>query len=182
MPAILSKEEILKELEKISNQFAGFCAGISDDIFFRQPLEKWSVAQNVTHLITSANMTKLAYRLPKFMVRIYSGKPNRSSRSYDEVVAKYKLKLEQGGRASGRFIADPVLAKKGKENILHAFNSAMETLGSVIQKKWEDQQLDEYLAPHPLLGKITLRELGYFTIYHTGHHLHIVKERLTEQI
>lgn len=180
MPAIQSKKESLEHLENISKEFSSFCSGISSDIFFRQPTEKWSVAQNVTHLITSANMTRLAYRLPKFMVRIYSGKPNRPSRSYDELVAKYKLKLEQGGRASGRFVAKPVSQKKGKEFILHTFDTGMEKLVNTIQTKWDDTQLDEYLAPHPLLGKITLRELCYFTIYHTEHHLTIVKERLKD--
>jgi hypothetical protein len=180
MPEILSKEEILKQLVEISTRFSSFCAVISNEIFFRQPAQKWSVAQNVTHLITSANMTKLAYRLPKFMVRLYAGKPNRPSRSYDELVAKYKLKLEQGGRASGRFVAKPVLAKEGKENLLHTFNMAMRKLENAVQKNWNDQQLDKYLAPHPLLGKLTLRELCYFTIYHTEHHLNIVKERLND--
>lgn len=180
MPASLSKEEILKQLTAISDEFASFCSSINDELFFRQPSVKWSVAQNVTHLITSANMTRLAYRLPKFMLRIYTGKPNRLSRSYDELVAKYKSKLEQGGRASGRFVAKPVLAKEGKENILTKFKRAMEKLENAIQKNWDDQQLDKYLAPHPLLGKLTLRELGYFTIYHTAHHLNIVKERLND--
>ena len=110
MPGILSKEEIILRSENVSKEFSSFCSGISNEVFFRQPFEKWSVAQNVTHLITSANMTRLAYRLPKFIVRIYGGKPYRTSRTYDELVAKYKLKLEQGGRASGRFIAKPVSA------------------------------------------------------------------------
>lgn len=180
MPGIQTKDEIVYHLEKISKEFSSFCSGINPEIFFRQPAEKWSVAQNVTHLITSANMTKLAYRLPKFMVRIYGGKPNRPSRSYDELAAKYKMKLEQGGRASGRFVAKPVSVKNGKENILHTFNKAMETLVNTIQKNWDDPQLDKYIAPHPLLGKITLRELCFFTIYHTEHHLNIVKERLND--
>lgn len=179
MPGHLSKEEIIKQLGAISTELFSFCTGISNEIFFRQPEEKWSVAQNIRHLITSANMTKLAYRLPKFIVRIYGGKPNRPSRTYDELVAKYKMKLEQGGRASRRFVAKPVSAKDGKENILNTFNKAMEKLITAIDKNWNDPQLDEYIAPHPLLGKITLRELCYFTIYHIQHHLNIIRERLT---
>jgi hypothetical protein len=50
-----------------------------------------------------------------------------------------------------------------------------------VELKWKDDQLDHYIAPHPLLGKLTLRELCYFTIYHAGHHLNIIKARLTEQ-
>ena len=177
MTGNLSKEIIIQKLEEVSKEFSSFCSGISDELFFRQPSAKWSVAQNVTHLITSANMTRLAYRLPKFIVRIYSGKPNRPSRTYDELVAKYKLKLEQGGRASGRFVAKPVDAKKGKEKILLDFTTSMSRLIKAVQKNWNDSQLDGYIAPHPLLGKITLRELCYFTIYHTQHHLNIIKLR-----
>jgi DinB superfamily len=182
MPGILSKEEIISQLKKASGEFSSFCSAISHELFFRQPTEKWSVAQNVTHLITSANMTKLAYRLPKFIVRIYGGKPNRASRRYDELVAKYKMKLAQGGRASGAFIAKPADPKRGRENILHAFTASMDSLIHTIQNKWNENQLDKYISPHPLLGKITLRELGYFTIYHTEHHLSIIKERLSEKI
>jgi len=56
----------------------------------------------------------------------------------------------------------------------------MDKLIIAIEKKSTDTQLDQYIAPHPLLGKITLRELGYFTIYHTQHHLAIIKDRLAE--
>lgn len=56
----------------------------------------------------------------------------------------------------------------------------MKKLITAINKNWSDPQLDQYLAPHPLLGKLTLRELGYFTIYHTEHHLNIIKERLKD--
>ena len=34
--------------------------------------------------------------------------------------------------------------------------------------------MDNFLIKHPLLGKITLRELCYFTIYHTQHHIKII--------
>jgi hypothetical protein len=45
-----------------------------------------------------------------------------------------------------------------------------------IGSKWKDPQLDKYIAPHPLLGKITLRELGYFTIHHMYHHLESIQK------
>lgn len=180
MAATMTKDEILPKLKVAGTAFASFCSGISDEQFFRQPAEKWSVAQNIKHLITSANMTRLAYRLPKFMVRLYSGKPNRPSRSYEELVAKYQFKLQQGGRASGKFNTKPVPAAQGKENILHNFNTAMSKLAAAIDRHWTDEELDQYLAPHPLLGKLTLRELAYFTIYHTEHHLAIIIHRLKE--
>jgi hypothetical protein len=178
MTGTLSKEEIILQLNTVSKEFASFCNDIDDPFFFKQPPDKWSIAQNVEHLIISAGRTNLAFSLPKFIVRIYVGKPNRPSRSYDELVAKYKLKLSQGGRASGVFIPHSVSEKEDKEKILLAFSTSMNRLALIIQKKWKDFQLDQYIAPHPLLGKITLRELCYFTIYHIEHHLNIIRERL----
>jgi DinB superfamily len=174
----MSKEDIILHLNNGSKEFISFCSGIDDSLFFYQPADKWSISQNVTHLVTAANNTRLAFTLPKFIVRLYTGKPNRPSRTYDELVTKYKLKLSQGGRASGRFVPKPVLPSAGKEKTLKIFSTAMSRLTTAVQKRWNDPQLDRYIAPHPLLGKITLRELCYFTIYHTQHHLNIIKERV----
>ncbi len=181
MPAILSKEEILQQLLETSEAFIQFNAGINTKDFFYQPADKWSVVQNVTHLTTASKSSLLAFILPKFFIRLYTGKPNRPSRTYDELVTKYKAKLAAGGRASGRFIPQPVGIEKGKEKILTDFSKAMNRLSAIIQRKWSDGQLDQYIAPHPLLGKITLRELCYFTIYHTWHHLANIKERLNKK-
>ncbi len=176
----MHKDEIIQNLEIASHDFSHFCASIDQESFFRQPAEKWSVAQNVKHLITSARITRLAFTLPKFIVRIYAGKPNRTSRSYDELINKYKLKLQQGGKASGRFIPEKISSNGKKEKWLLDYDRVMKSLCNAIAKKWKDDQLDQYIAPHPLLGKITHRELCYFTIYHSMHHLAIIKERLND--
>ena len=178
MPGLLSKPEIIEQLAEASKEFSAVCTGINDELFFYQPADKWSIAQNAEHLIIATKNTIPAYTIPKFIVRWYAGKPNRPSRTYDELVAKYKLKLEQGGRAGGRFIPKQVSSEPGKEKIIQSFSNCMNQLASAIEKKWNEPQLDEYIAPHPLLGKITLRELGYFSIYHTYHHLASIKERL----
>ena len=178
MTSILFREEIIQQLNTVSKELTDFCYSINDQSYFFQPPDKWSIAQNVRHLIIAVDKTRLAFLLPKFIIRYYAGKPNRSSRSYDELVAKYKLKLAQGGRASVAFIPKPVSEKEDKEKMLQTFSIAMNRLGIIINNKWKDAQLDQYIAPHPLLGKITLRELCYFTIYHTQHHLLTIKERL----
>jgi hypothetical protein len=178
----LSKEEIIEQLQLAEEEFTGFCRCIDADSFFRQPANKWSVAQNVKHLTISANTTRLAFILPKFILLLYTGKPNRLSRNFNELTNKYKTKLQQGGKASGRYIPAIISPQVGKENILDSFSKSMNELSNCVAKKWTNAQLDQYLAPHPLLGKITLRELCYFTIYHTRHHLEIIKERLHDDI
>lgn len=175
----MNKETILQRLKEVTDEFTACCTAIEAEDFFRQPLEKWSIAQNIKHLIISARMTRLVYQLPKLMIRLYTGRPNRASRSYDELVNKYKLKLQQGGKAGGRFVPEKINTATDAGKWIRDFQTSMQKLMLAIAK-WNDADLDRYLAPHPLLGKITQRELGYFTIYHTLHHLAIIRERLND--
>ena len=176
----MQKNEIIRQLKAASDELTAVCNEIDADTFFRQYTEKWSIAQNVKHLLTSTATTRLAYRFPKWFIRIYAGIPNRDSRSYDGLVEKYQTKLREGGKAKGRYIPKPVWPKDGKDKLLHDFSHAMHALAHDIETNWKDTPLDKYLAPHPLLGKLTLRELAYFTIYHTYHHLETIKGRLKD--
>ena len=80
------KEEILKASKKIFNEFSDTCLQISDNKFFFQPAEKWSIAQNVDHITRSVKTTRLAYSLPKIVIRTLFGKANRPSRTYERGV------------------------------------------------------------------------------------------------
>ena len=102
------KTEIIAGAENIFNQFSETCNAMAENVFFYQPENKWSVAENMQHLIISTNTTTLAYNLPKFLVRWIGGTPNRPSRSYYEVKEKYYKKLSDGGRASSWFVPKPI--------------------------------------------------------------------------
>lgn len=175
MTGHLTITDIGRQLNSAAAELADYCATLRDEQFFFQPAGKWSAAQQVKHLVIATHTARLAFTLPKFIVRWVGGIPNRPSRNFDELVARYRLKLEQGGRASGRYVPAPVPAGHGKEKLLRQFMVAMDRFARILQKKWQEQQLDEHIVPHPLLGKITLRELCYFTIYHAQHHLQSMK-------
>lgn len=168
--------QIEEQLQAGKEDFLNYCSSLSDEQFFNTPEGKWSAAQQVKHLIIAINASRLAFTLPKLIVRLIAGKPNRPSRTYDELVAKYKLKLEQGGRANGRFVPPPVHQSYGKQKLLKEFDTAIKKIAAAIKKNWKETPLDNYLSPHPLLGKITLRELCYFSIYHTLHHLNNIQK------
>lgn len=170
----MTKTEIITAAEKTFTQFSDACYSMDEVLFFTKPGEKWSAAENLQHLIISTNMTTLAYRLPKFIVRLVGGKPNRPSRSYDELKEKYYKKLADGGQASGRFVPKPIELKYGKEKLIHNWQNATAAFRLALSKNRTEQDLDNYLARHPLLGRITLRELCYFTIFHTAHHLQAI--------
>lgn len=178
MSGHLTNTEIVERLKAASQAFSDYCTVLPDRQFFEQPPGKWSPAQQVKHLITAINTARYAFTLPAFLVRMVGGTPNRPSRTYDELVAKYKLKLQQGGKASARYIPKPIRPSFGKEKLLKLYSEAMNGFATAVENNRQDPEPDQYLAPHPLLGKITLRELCYFTIYHTWHHLTTIRKQV----
>lgn len=90
-------------------------------------------------------------------------------------MAKYKAKLAAGGKARGPFIP-PVILFENKESLIKQYLLQKEKLISKI-KRQSEEELDLYILPHPLLGKLTLREMLFFTIYHNRHHLELLQKR-----
>jgi len=172
----MTKNEIIAAAQHSFKGFSETCNSVDEIAFFRRPGEKWSVAENVQHLIISTNTSSLAWYLPKFLVRWIGGTPNRNSRTYNELKDKYYKKLNDGGRASGRFVPKPIEIKYGKQKLLDNWNNATIKFINKLAKNRTEKDLYNYLVKHPLLGRITLRELGYFTIFHTEHHLHSIQK------
>src|SRR4051812_23412317 len=114
----MTKTEIIHAAENIFAGFTKTCTDVDDAGFFNRHGEKWSVAENMQHLIISTNTSSFAWYLPKFLVRLIGGTPNRNSRTYDELKNKYYIKLSEGGRASGRFVPKPIEIKYGKQKLL----------------------------------------------------------------
>ena len=172
----MSKQEIITASENIFNRFSSTCSNISDTVLFERPTDKWSVAENIQHLIVSTNTSALAYSLPKFLVKWIGGTPNRNSKSFEELKEKYYKKLSEGGKASGRYIPKPIEVKYGKGKLLDNWNRSTIKYVSALSNNRTEEDLDKYLVKHPLLGRVTLRELCYFTIFHTEHHLNSIQK------
>jgi hypothetical protein len=174
----MTKTEIILAAEKVFTHLSQTGNGIEEPVFFNREGEKWSVAENVQHLIISTNTSSLAWYLPLFLVRWMGGTPNRKSRTYDELKDKYYKKLSEGGVAGGRFIPRSIDSRQSKSTLLDQWNKAAAKFINTLKKNRSEKDLDNYLVKHPLLGRITLRELGYFTIFHTEHHLHSIQNIL----
>ncbi len=143
--------------------------------FVASPNGKWSAGQNLDHLNKSLSPVNLALRLPRLVLSMLFGKPNRKPRTYDELVERYHQKLAAGGKASGQFIPPPISADQ-KEKLINKFRKQTEAM-SRLMSQWQEDQLDRYLLPHPLLGKLTIREMLFFSAYHIRHHHKLLLER-----
>ncbi len=173
--SIYNKTEIIDGLDKNVNAFNQFILSLNKDQFENTNDGKWSAGQNLHHLILAIKPLQPAFSLPWFILKTFFGKENRSSKSYAVLAEKYKSKLAAGGKASSRFIPTIVLYNK-KDILVKKYNRQKDKLIKKIKNQSEDK-LENCILPHPLLGKITLREMLFFTIYHNEHHLQIVTHR-----
>ena len=172
---IQTKPQIISALNENVDAFNNYIAPLTKEQFEVSPNGKWSAGQNLDHLIRAIKPLQLPYGLPKFALRILFGKTNRPSKTYDELVARYKAKLAAGGRASGPFIP-PFISFAKKDELIKKYAEQKQKLILKIEKQ-NEKDLDVYILPHPLLGKVTLREMLYFTIHHNEHHLELLKNR-----
>lgn len=168
--------EIKNKLHENHASFLSFLEELPEEKWESVPDGKWTAAQQLEHIVLSVKPLRQVLLLPKFGLKLIWGKANRNSRTYDELVAKYQSKLTSGGRATGRFV--PATVSKTKVNLLkRQLTKEIQKLSSLLDR-FTEQELDLYVLPHPLLGKLTLREMLFFTLYHVKHHELITKRDL----
>lgn len=170
----MNKSELQSALSSHHALFISLIDSISEEKLVVNKAEKWSPMQQLDHLCKSVNPLLLAYSLPRFALKLLFGKSTRQSRTYSELVARYNEKLQNGGRATGRFVPPPAISASQKAKLSQKLQKDIETLNHKIQK-WKEEDLDNYVIPHPLLGKLTAREMLYFTIYHVQHHSGLIR-------
>lgn len=173
----MDKQLIKNKLYEKHNSFISYLDNLTNEEFLKSKNDKWTAGQQLEHIYLGVKPVRQLISLPGFLLKLIWGQANRKSKCYEDLVKKYLLKLENGGRATGRFIPKTVGIENGKKLKIDLKNE-IDKLVTKLDKFTEDE-LDKYILPHPLLGKLTLREMLYFTIYHVEHHQELTKRNLT---
>jgi hypothetical protein len=176
----MNKFELIESMAENHNRFANYMNILTEEEYLFAMPEKWSAGQQLDHLVRSTNPLILAVRLPHFILPLIFGKANRPSKSYHELVEKYLQKINNGGKATGNYIPPQVGFDK-KEKLIQQLNSNVAKINKGLNQ-FSEQELDECILPHPLLGKLTFREMIYFTIYHVDHHHFIIDKALQQNL
>lgn len=172
----MNKQEIIQALQTNHQKFANEIQALTVDEFLFRKGEKWTAGQHADHIVKAISPVVMALGFPRFVPRLMFGKTNRRSKTYEGLVEKYQKKLAKGGKASGRFVPKEVdLQQKYflPKQIMYYTDQLCKNI-----EKASEEELDGYILPHPLLGKLTFREMLYFTTYHVDHHSRIMKRDL----
>lgn len=164
----MTKPEILQKLAEGFSTVEETLRKTNDIDFYGRKDNKWSIAENCKHLSLSVKPLNMAFSLPNFTLLLF-GKLNRPARNYEEILEKYHQKLAEGAVATSQFVPREISVENKKENLVQEFKKINDSF-LVKVENFEEEDLDKYLIPHPVLGKLTIREMLYFTICHTLHH------------
>lgn len=168
----MNKQEIINQLNTQHTAFFTAVNAFGQDKANVSANGKWSPAEHLEHIRKSIKPLAMGLGLPKLAIVTVAGKAKRPSVSFDEVVANYKSKIDGGAVATGAYVP-----KTEPYNLAELSAKTNAVLADLLDKvnSWKEEDLDKYNLPHPLLGKITVREMLYFTIYHVQHHAYLLK-------
>lgn len=174
----MTKPDIKNNLLTHHQNFIAIIQNLTEQEFLLSINEKWPAGQQLDHIYRSVKPLVLAFGLPKFLLATFFGRANRLSKNYPELVEKYTTKLASGYKASAKYSPAPIaLSQRDKlaKKLSGSINKLNKRIGS-----FSENDLDRYILPHPLLGKLTIRKMLFFTIYHVQHHQSLTLKTLNK--
>lgn len=173
----MEKIEIIELLETKHQELFTWLENHPDEKWLMGPEGKWTAGQHVLHLVNSIKLLNKALSYPNFLLKYKFGVSNRESRSYIEVAKRYDQRLlenQERAKAFNKDLEKPLLKeKKHLKNTLQIQNKKLQYKTNKLKGK----HLETLLLPHPLMGKMTLKEIIMWTAHHTEHHLSILKNK-----
>lgn len=167
----MEKEAIAELLEEKYEALLEYLSNQEDEKWELGPNNKWTSGQQALHLLQSIKPLNTAMSLPKFVVKARFGKTNRSVRSYEEVINRYQERLQEAlGATFGPSQNMKIPTLKEKEYLITRLRTEYKKLQYKTLKRWSDKELDNLILPHPLMGKMPVREIVMWSAYHVEHH------------
>lgn len=172
----MQKDEIIQLLEESHQSLFSFLETQPNDLWTRGPVGKWTTGQQALHLLQSIKKLNDALSLPKFVLKYKFGTTNRELRDYETIVTRYHKRLSEAKDATFKDSKNtkipPLSDKLYIVTRLQMENKKLQYKTQKISEK----NLDTLVLPHPLMGKMPLREIIMWTAYHVSHHTKVLKE------
>lgn len=176
------RNELAHGLRRLCGDSALYWNAMPDEEFVAPIGASWSPADHVRHLTKSVRAVSRGMAMPKLLLRVVFPIRARVSRRYEVLVQTYHRTLRDGGQA-GRFAPSPRAVTGAPDDYRRALlEEHRESVDRLIKQTmaWTRHQVDDIAMPHPLLGKLTVREMLMFTLYHNHHHVLVVARRRGE--
>ena len=173
---------MLHALVDAESAVADFFASLSPDEMVTRPGDAWPPAGHLMHLNITTSAIARGFAVPPLLLRLRFGRARTPSRTYEALRDDYRARLAAGGKAPPEFVPpqvfDPMIPSPQLQMDLLARWARVNARLRAALRTWNERSLDRLRLPHPLLGKVTAREMIFFAMYHDYHHIHAAQRRL----
>lgn len=171
--------ELIAALGRVQEEADAYLRALPATVFFAPQGPAWSPAEHARHLGKSLGPLTRVLRWPRPVLGLLFGRHSGPGRAFADLRREYQATLAAGAQA-GRFAPraqpPPDDLAAGRDAILGRLAATVRAVQIAVQR-WPEPSLDRYRLPHPLLGRLTVREMLAFSVYHHAHHLRRVAER-----
>ena len=166
----MDKEAIADLLDNKYNTLITWLENQDEEKWETGPVGKWTTGQQTLHLLQSIKPLNNALSMPKFMLKYKFGNANRDVRDYETITKRYQERLlDAKGKTFKRSQNMKAPRLDEKEYILNRLQVENKKL-QYKTRKISDKNLDTLILPHPLMGKMPIREIIMWSAYHVEHH------------
>lgn len=172
----MHKDEIADLLEQKYHALLTLLEVQDGEKWTKGPAGKWTTGQHALHLLQSIKPLNDVLSLPRFWYKFAFGINTRHIQDYDTIVKSYQAALKEHPNyilKASRKMKAPKL--KDKTYIMNRIQVESKKL-QYKTRRISDKNLDTLVLPHPLLGKMPIREILMWTAYHVEHHTKQLQE------
>lgn len=168
----MNRQELIKTFSDNHHTVIAYIQALPDSLFLYRNHEKWTAGQQLKHILLTLLPFPKILQSKEFIVQKF-GTLQRTTWDYDTVLNNY---LKTSLQAPSQFLPEDILPAQ-KKGLITQLEEVITKINQLFAL-YNEEELDSLVLPHPLLGKLSIREMFYLMSYHPLHHLNQIKENL----
>lgn len=173
----MNRQAIVEKFDDHHQRLIDYIRTLTDEEFMYSREDKWTPGQQLQHVLLCVRPLAQALGNKSFVAAKF-GTMERPGLSYDDVIQWYQKALQEGGKAPSMYVPEAVDLSR-KDEIGTELAGEVQALRQNLED-YSEQELDNLVLPHPLLGKLSIREMLYLMTYHATHHQEKTRENLVK--
>lgn len=170
----MKKQALITLFTNNHQEVIGYVDGLDEARFSYQYLDKWTAGQQLEHILrTIIPFPKVLSS--KAFIREKFGTLDRPIWDYETVLRHY---AQTSLKAPDAYLPKAAVLYHQKQTIISDIRQNLKEISDLFYD-YSEEDLDSLTLPHPLLGKLTIREMFYLMSYHPLHHQQQI-ERIQE--
>lgn len=168
----MTKKELIQSFGRKHQEFVDYIGSLSPEEFCTKKEEGWTPGQHQEHiLLTILPLQKVLFS--QEYIRETFGKIDRSTLDYNSVIKNY---LNTSLQAPEMYIPSEI-SSEAKTTINQKIQETVSNIQNLLEK-YAEEELNQLILPHPLLGKLSIKEMFYLMTYHPTRHLERIQKDL----